>query len=73
VTLKERRPLDQMKALQKASQKVESALGRSGRLLVRWSGTEPKLRIMVEGEDLDAIRAYASEIAQAARADVPAQ
>jgi phosphoglucosamine mutase len=73
VTLKERRPLDQMKALQKASRKVESALGRTGRLLVRWSGTEPKLRIMVEGEDLDAIRAYASEIAQAARADVPAQ
>jgi phosphoglucosamine mutase len=73
VTLAERRPLEQMKALQAASQKVESALGGSGRLLVRWSGTEPKLRIMVEGEDLDRIRSYASEIAQAARADVPAR
>ena len=69
VTLPERRPLDQMKALVKTSRSVEEALGKDGRLLIRWSGTEPKLRIMVEGEDLDRIRNYARELADAATQD----
>src|SRR5262249_48904813 len=51
VTLPERRPLEQMPALSALSSKIEKALGQDGRLLVRWSGTEPKLRIMIEGED----------------------
>ena len=39
-------------------------------MLVRWSGTEPKLRIMLEGPDEGVIRVLASELAEAARADV---
>jgi phosphoglucosamine mutase len=73
VTLPERRPLDEMKALARASRAVESALGRDGRLLIRWSGTEPKLRIMVEGENLDAIRGYAHDLAEAAKQDAAAK
>jgi phosphoglucosamine mutase len=41
---------------------VESALGQDGRVLVRYSGTEPKARVMIEGTDENMIRAYAEEI-----------
>ena len=47
--------------------RVEEALGNRGRLLVRYSGTEPLLRIMIEGEDQATIQAWAEEIAEAVR------
>ncbi len=46
--------------------KIEKELGTSGRLLVRYSGTENKLRIMLEGKDEKIITAYAEEIAEMA-------
>ncbi len=46
---------------------VERRLGGDGRLLVRYSGTEPLLRIMLEGQDQDQIRAWAEEIAAEVR------
>src|SRR5205823_2468371 len=61
VTLPARKPLAEMSALSALSAKIEKTLGQSGRLLVRWSGTEPKLRILVEGEDPARIAAYAKE------------
>jgi phosphoglucosamine mutase len=70
VTLPERRPLDKMPGLSALSAKIERALGQKGRLLVRWSGTEPKLRVMVEGEDSARIAAYAKELVAAAEKDV---
>lgn len=63
----ERRPLAEMPRTSKAIAKVEKKLGKSGRVLVRWSGTEPKLRVMVEGERLDTIEALANEIASIAK------
>ena len=51
---------------------IEAALGEEGRVLVRWSGTEPKLRIMLEGPDEARIQAWALDLARAARQDVPA-
>ena len=41
---------------------VEDRLGREGRVLVRLSGTEPKIRVMLEGADQAQIEAYAGEI-----------
>ena len=70
VTLKARRPLEQMKTLTARSARVEKALGKNGRLLVRWSGTEPKLRIMLEGPNENHLRAWAEELANDARRDV---
>ena len=48
--------------------KVERALAGNGRLLVRYSGTEPLLRIMLEGKDDAEIRQWANEIADVVRA-----
>jgi len=46
---------------------VESRLAGSGRLLVRYSGTEPLLRVMLEGRDQDEIRRWAEEIVAAVK------
>lgn len=43
---------------------VERALGRKGRVLLRKSGTEPLVRVMVEGAEENVVRAYAQQIAQ---------
>jgi phosphoglucosamine mutase len=46
---------------------VESRLAGKGRLLIRYSGTEPLLRIMIEGQDQREINAWAGEIADSVR------
>ena len=46
---------------------VESRLAGNGRLLIRYSGTEPLLRIMIEGQDQREIAAWAEEIADAVK------
>jgi phosphoglucosamine mutase len=48
-----------------ACRKVEAALGERGRVLLRPSGTEPVLRVMVEGEDAREVRVHAEAIAAA--------
>jgi phosphoglucosamine mutase len=70
VTLKVRRPLESMSRLSKAMTAVEAELGAEGRLLVRWSGTEPKLRVMVEGPDDLRIRQMAKDLCAAAVSDM---
>ncbi len=55
---------DAVIAAQKA---VEAKLGDTGRVLLRKSGTEPLIRVMVEGEDADLVQQYALEIAQAVK------
>jgi phosphoglucosamine mutase len=71
VTLPERRPIEQMPNLQKGIKAIEKELGRDGRVLVRWSGTEPKLRVMVEGLDEARIAAFANDLVAQAQRDVP--
>jgi phosphoglucosamine mutase len=69
VTLSARQPLEGMRRLADLTTKIANALGADGRVLVRWSGTEPKLRIMLEGPREERIRAWAKELAEAARRD----
>jgi len=47
--------------------RVESHLAGHGRLLVRYSGTEPLLRVMLEGRDEHEIRTWAQEIVDAVK------
>ena len=51
---------------------VESRLAGNGRLLVRYSGTEPLLRVMLEGRDEAEIRRWGQEIIDAVKRNVPA-
>ena len=43
---------------------IEKKLDGTGRLLVRYSGTEPKVRVMIEGEDQTEIKALAEGLAE---------
>jgi len=70
VTLPARKPLEEMAALQALLGRVRAALGAEGRVLVRWSGTEPKLRVMVEGPEEGRIGTIARDLVEAARHDV---
>jgi len=72
IRLPERRPLDAMPKLTAAIRHAEAQLGREGRVLVRWSGTEPKLRVMVEGPEPVHVRSMVESMLEAARVDLGA-
>ncbi len=61
------------KKLQDIIRAGEASLGRDGRVLVRVSGTEPLVRVMVEGKDFDRINALALELANAIKAEIGAE
>ncbi len=63
--VREKKPLEGLLEVGKLITKIERVLGEEGRVLVRYSGTEPKVRVMVEGADQRTIQSYADEIARA--------
>jgi phosphoglucosamine mutase len=67
VRVRARQPLESVDAVRNVLEQVERRLDRSGRLLVRYSGTEPLLRIMIEGKDQQQIQQWADEIASVVR------
>lgn len=62
VLVREKIPIDQLKTLSRAVADAERALGGSGRVLVRYSGTEPKLRLLVEGDDAAGIEKILADL-----------
>jgi phosphoglucosamine mutase len=60
--VKEKIPLENLQRTRAMIQEVESMLQDRGRVLVRYSGTEPKARIMIEGENQDQIQSLAEKI-----------
>lgn len=72
VKLSKKVPLDKLPQTQKTIRHAEDTLGSEGRVLVRWSGTEAKLRVLVEGLDKQQIETLATAIAQEAEREVKA-
>jgi phosphoglucosamine mutase len=70
VRVKERRPLERMPRVTDEIAACEAELNGSGRVLVRFSGTEPLLRVMVEGPEQGLIEALAGRMADAIRAEL---
>jgi phosphoglucosamine mutase len=60
-------PLDSLPDLQRAVKKAEDALGPGGRVFLRYSGTEPVLRILVEGQDVDEVERVTAEMEELVR------
>lgn len=70
IRVKERRPLEQLPAVADEIRACETALNGLGRVLVRFSGTEPLARVMVEGPDSAQVEKWAGRIADAIRAEL---
>jgi phosphoglucosamine mutase len=67
VKVRERRDLAQVEPVAQTMRRVTEELGERGRLLVRYSGTEPLVRVMVEGEDHGVVKEYGEEVAEVVR------
>jgi phosphoglucosamine mutase len=65
-------PLESLRRTQEAISGVSDALAGSGRVLVRYSGTEAKLRVMAEGEDEGQLADLVQEIGEVAVAELAA-
>jgi phosphoglucosamine mutase len=65
VPVSERRELHELPPVLHAIRDVERKLGTTGRVLVRFSGTEAKARVLVEGPNASKNKAYAQDIAEA--------
>jgi phosphoglucosamine mutase len=63
VKVKQRRDLASIPEIAEHMSAIEKKLGGTGRLLVRYSGTEPKVRVMIEGENQQEIKVLAEELA----------
>jgi phosphoglucosamine mutase len=63
VRVREKKELGSIPEIAAAMARVEERLAGQGRLLVRYSGTEPLLRVMLEGRDQQEIQTWAAEIA----------
>jgi phosphoglucosamine mutase len=66
INVKVNAPVDlaSSKVIQSAVRDVEEKMGKRGRVLLRPSGTEPLIRVMVEGEDSTEVEQVANHLAQ---------
>ena len=67
VPVTEKKPIEDLAEVSRLVEKIESALSDRGRVLIRYSGTEPLARIMVEGDDEKQIRDFAHDLAEVLR------
>ncbi len=65
VQVRDKKPLEQLPAVIEAIRDAEQQLGEQGRVVVRYSGTEKLLRVMIEAESEQAMRHHADAIANA--------
>jgi phosphoglucosamine mutase len=72
VKVREKKDLSALPAVAEEIRRVEQAFGGAGRVLVRFSGTEPLARVMVEGPDLERVEGFSQSIAAAIRNEIGA-
>ncbi len=70
VRVKERRALGELVGVNQEIRRAESEFGDAGRVLVRFSGTEPLARVMVEGPEIGRVEYFANTIADAIRSEL---
>ena len=70
VRVKQKPPFSDLATVNEATNWVEQRLGQNGRLLLRYSGTEPLARVMIEGQNQADIEAYAQKIAAALQQEI---
>jgi phosphoglucosamine mutase len=70
VPVTERRPFDELPGVTAELEEVERRLEGRGRVLLRYSGTEPLARVMVEGEDGAEIEELANRLADAVKREL---
>lgn len=66
----EKRSMEKLSKLKKAITRIEADLGEHGRVLVRYSGTEPKIRLLIEGPDGDTLVSHMKTLEKAVRSDL---
>ena len=70
VRVREKVPFATLPLVQTVVKTVEKQLAENGRLLLRYSGTEPLARVMIEGKSQEEIESYAGQIADAIRKEI---
>jgi phosphoglucosamine mutase len=70
IKVKHKPALEECPQLQAAMTAIDAEFGEAGRLLVRYSGTEPKLRLLVEGPTIEAVEAAYERLEAAAISDI---
>jgi phosphoglucosamine mutase len=55
IAVKQKLPLADIPEIQKTLNTLEDEMGETGRVLLRYSGTEPKIRLLIEGESVDEV------------------
>ena len=72
VAVRDKPDLDTVPAIVSKRREIEAALGEDGRLLLRYSGTEPKCRVMIEALDREQCERLCEELADVIRAELGA-
>jgi phosphoglucosamine mutase len=70
VRVRDKKGLLERPAIAREIRRVEDAFGGTGRVLVRFSGTEPLARVMVEGPDMAQVESFSASIAEAIRREI---
>ena len=72
VRVREKKELTELPSVAREIRRAEEAFGSAGRVLVRFSGTEPLARVMVEGPDLERVESFSARIAEAIQREMGA-
>jgi phosphoglucosamine mutase len=72
LVVKSKPPIEDLREVVKLRDEVERELAGKGRVLLRYSGTEPKIRLLIEGREFDKIDKHANRIADAIQSAIGA-